>query len=236
MRMNTLKFIDPASCALDSNCIDIWQFSLHTAFKDASSFLNDEELARANRFHFERHQRRFTLARAMLRQILAYYLHCSPKELVFGYHPQGKPYLLDNPSLLEFNLSHSGDLALLAIGQHHAMGIDLEYFSKRPYTGIAEQLFSESEMTALKAVPHPLEPLVFFHIWAQKEAFIKASGLGLSYPTQQFDVPAFPPTAQIICDSVHHQNWHMISFMPEIACCAALCHHPHIENIHYIKM
>lgn len=235
MRMNSSQF-DPTRCVLAANRIDIWQYSLRELFPEAPSLLNDDETARAHRFYFARHQRRFTVARAMLRQILSYYLHCSPKALEFGYNPQGKPSLLENLAHLEFNLSHSGDLALLAVGQRHAMGIDLEYFSKRSYVGIAQQLFSEVEMKALHAVNQCLEPLVFFHIWAQKEAFIKASGLGLSYPTQQFDVPAALPTNQLINDPLHQKNWHMISFMPEVACCAALCHHPSIEQIYYFKI
>lgn len=235
MRMNSLQS-DSTSCVLASNRIDIWQYSLHDLFKEAPSFLNEEESARAHRFHFPRHQRRFTMARARLRQILSYYLPCSPQEFVFEYNPQGKPYLLENPTQLQFNLSHSKDLALLAIGQHHAMGIDVEYFSKRPYVGIAEQLFSDVEIKALQSTHPRMEPLVFFHIWAQKEAFIKACGLGLSYPTQQFDVPVYPPSNQQIHDPLHHQDWHMVSFMPEIACCAALCHHPCIEQINYFKI
>lgn len=235
MRMNSLPSAQ-AQFILASNRIDIWQYSLHDLFEEAPSFLNDEETTRAHRFHFARHQRRFTIARARLRQILSNYLNCTPQELVFGYHAQGKPYLLKNPKKIEFNLSHSGEMALLAIGQEHPLGVDVEYFSKRPYIGIAQQLFSEIEMRAMKNAPSFMEPMIFFHIWAQKEAFIKASGLGLSYPTQRFDVQAYPQTHQAIHDPMLHHDWHMVSFMPEIACCAALCHHPCIEQINYFKI
>ena len=142
----------------------------------------------------------------------------------------------NSPKKIEFNLSHSGEMALLAIGQEHPLGVDVEYFSKRPYIGIAQQLFSEIEMRAMKNVPSFMEPMIFFHIWAQKEAFIKASGLGLSYPTQRFDVQAYPQTHQAIHDPMLHHDWHMVSFMPEIACCAALCHHPCIEQMNYFKI
>ena len=135
---------------------------------------------------------------------------------------------------MQFNLSHSGELALLAIGQHHPLGIDLEFFSARPYEGIGQSLFSTLEMDALSLAHPEIKPLVFFQIWTQKEAFIKACGLGLSYPTQQFDVPSMPRTKTFIADPLHKKKWQMLSFMPEVACSAALCYHPSITNIHYM--
>lgn len=214
--------------------VDIWQFPLDTAFDEARSLLDDAELERANRYHFARHQRRFAIARATLRLILARYLQIPPKELHFSYNQHGKPQLLN--SSLQFNLSHSGDLALLAIGKDYPLGIDLEFFSARPYEGIGSHLFSASERQALSQVQGYLKPLVFFHIWAQKEAFIKACGLGLAYPTKQFDVATLPGTTQQIVDTLHNQVWQMISFMPQVACSAALCYHPLIEDIRYFNV
>ncbi len=127
--------------------------------------LNEAESARANRFHFERHKRRFTLARAALRLILGRYLQEDAGLLGFHYTDHGKPFLKNSKSL-EFNLSHSGDLALVAVGQHFPLGIDLEFFSARPYEGIANNLFSPQELNAFLALPNFLKPQVFFHIWA----------------------------------------------------------------------
>ena len=189
---------------------------------------------RANRFHFARHQRRFTAARAGLRLILARYLQQSPTELTFTYNKHGKPELLNTS--LQFNLSHSGDSALLAVGNHFPLGIDLEFFSERPYEGIGNHLFSTRENQALRQVAPHLKPLVFFHIWAQKEAFIKATGLGLAYPTQQFDVAIFPGEEEPIADILHEKTWQMISFMPEVACSAALCCHPLVNDMRYLKL
>ena len=226
------KNFRPNDCILHPTRIDIWQFSLHTEFDGAFAGLNLDEANRAKRYHFPRHQRRFTVARATMRLILAHYLHVPPAQLHFTYNKQGKPHLL-HPSSLQFNLSHSGDLALLAVGQQFPLGIDLEFFSARPYEGIGKHLFSEAEILGLKKVDNLLKPLVFFHIWAQKEAFIKACGLGLSYPTQQFDVPTFPKTNQAIMDPLHGIKWKMVSFMPKIACSAALCYDPRVKDIRY---
>ena len=231
---STFKPLDPTDCTLENTRIDIWQYPLDMTLTNASALLNDEELTRANRFYFTHHQRRFTIAHAMLRLIISKYLKIPPTELVFTHNPQGKPALLNDPSL-QFNLSHSGELALLAVGKDHPVGIDLEFFSHRPYEGIGKQLFSPLENQRLKQLNPMLKPLAFFHIWAQKEAFIKACGLGLSYPTEQFDVPILPSTHQEILDSLHKKTWKMTSFMPEAACSAALCYDLSIKMIRYLK-
>ncbi len=221
-------------CDLQSNRIDIWEFSLTKMPVNANSLLNATELARANRFHFDRHRRRFTVARATMRLILGRYLQQDPEQLIFSYGQHGKPQI--NSQALEFNLSHSGELALLAVGCQFPLGIDVEFFSARPYDGIAKHLFSPQELQSFLKLANYLKPQVFFHIWAQKEAFIKACGLGLSYPTKLFTVPIFSPSHELIKDSIHNNEWFMNSFMPKVACSAALCHHPKINELRYIRL
>ena len=189
----------------------------------------------ANRFHFPRHHRRFIVARAMMRTILANYLNEKPEQLDFSYNQHGKP-LINHPHRIEFNLSHSDDLALLAIGQYFPLGVDLEYFSARPYEGIGKNLFSIAEINELSRQPNSLKSLVFFHIWAQKEAFIKACGMGLAYPTEQFTVPALASMDSDIFDSLHGNAWKMKSFMPKIACSAALCYNPEVTVLRKITV
>ncbi len=222
-------------CHLKTTRIDIWEFPLNKPFNQANTLLNKTELIRANRYYFDRHRRRFTIARASLRLILGRYLHEEGKQLIFSYGTHGKPQV-NHSKALQFNLSHSGELALLAIGYQLPLGIDLEFFSARPYEGIAKNLFSERELQTFLDLPTFLKPRVFFHIWSQKEAFIKASGLGLSYPTQFFTVPIFSKDTELITDSIHHCEWLMRSFMPHIACSAALCHHPEIKELRYVRL
>lgn len=228
--------LDVNDCALLPNRIDIWRFPLHEQHPYDRIHLNQQELIRADRFHFHKHQRRFTVARASLRLILAHYLQeSSPDTLIFHENKYGKPELLHTP-FLTFNLSHSKDWALLAIGCHYAVGIDLEFFSGRSYLGIGQQLFSPEENRLLEQTPPSLQALSFFHIWSQKEAFIKACGMGLSYPTHTFSVSPLPVDALMIEDTLHKTWWKMTSFMPEIACAAAICYHPNIETIRYISL
>jgi 4'-phosphopantetheinyl transferase len=220
---------------LQEDCIDIWQFSLAVLPAQAPSLLDEEERTRANRFYFSRHQRAFTVARAMLRAILAKYLSEKPENLVFSYNKYGKP-ALNNSAQIEFNLSHSGELALLAVGKNFPLGIDLEVFSARPYEDIGKNLFSTQEISDLSAQPNNMKPFVFFNIWAQKEAFIKAQGMGLSYPTQQFTVQALPTITHDVYDQLHRGLWKIKTFMPTVACCGALCFSPAVTMLRKITI
>lgn len=217
---------------LQRHRIDIWQYSLKALRPEAFALLNTKEQHRAKRYHFSRHQRRFTMARAILRVILARYQQVDPKSLEFIENQYGKPSVAGAP-FLHFNLSHSQDLALLGIGYQYPLGIDLEYFANRSLTGISELMFSSAELASFSETITANRSLSFFHIWAQKEAFIKACGMGLSYPTQQFDVPHMPPTDQQVYDPKHDHYWQMKSFMPEMACCAALCCHSEITEFRF---
>jgi 4'-phosphopantetheinyl transferase len=219
-------------CVLNESRIDLWQFSLQQELAAADQILNADEKARAARFYFDKHKRQFTTSRAAVRIILARYLNNAPEHLEFTYTNHGKPSVI-NSQKLQFNLSHTGDLALLAVGKIYPVGVDIEQYSARPYEGIAKNLFSAKELADLHKAPTSLKPALFFHVWAQKEAFIKISGLGLSYPTKEFTVPTTFPTKQLVEDPLHNTTWQLRSFMPRVACSGALCHHPTVREIRH---
>lgn len=218
---------------LHSKQIDIWRYPLNQIIPHARDLLSQDEQARADRFHFSRHRQHFINAHAVLRVLLSHYLKAPPQSLRFACNQHGKPDLI-HFTHLKFNLSHSGHQALLAVGLETPLGVDLEFFSSRPYEGIGEHIFSVQENQSLRRLPGMLKPLGFFHLWAQKEALIKACGLGLSYPTKQFDLPLFPTTPVQLHDPVLQKNWQITSFMPEIACCAAVCYDPRITEIRHL--
>ncbi len=211
--------------------LDIWQFSLNRKLDSTElASLSMDEQSRASRFLFEKHQRRFKVGRVRLRQILAQYLNQDPANLNFNYGKEGKPFLND---FLEFNLSHSGEIALLAVCLDYPVGIDIEIYSSRSFIGVGEQVFSDHENAILKKLPNKLKPLCFFHLWAQKEAVIKAVGKGFSYPTQSIQVPFLPPTQQADLQTLDGHQWKIDAFSPEVATRAAVCYHPEIQRIRY---
>ncbi len=222
--------LNTQNCILNDSRIDLWQFSLEHEHHAADQLLNADERARADRFYFSRHKRRFATARATLRIILSRYLNTAPERLEFSYNPHGKPSVI-NSQKLQFNMSHTEDMAVLAIGKTFPMGVDIEKYSARPYEGIAKTLFSEQEFAEFQKAPPSIKPAIFFHVWAQKEAFIKASGLGLSYPTKEFTVPTAIPTKQLVDDPLHNITWQLRSFMPEVGFSGALCHHPTVKFV-----
>ena len=233
--MSTFIPFHRQDCELLPNQIDIWQFNLDANIKTAKNILDFNQQQRADRFHFSHHRQRFIIAHAMVRIILAKYLKKNPRQLTFLYHSHGKPALQDT-SNVEFNLSHSKNLALLAVGLNQPMGIDVEFFSARSYEGIGKHIFSEQELHSLQELPLSLKPLGFFNLWTQKEALIKACGLGLSYPTKEFNVPIFPATRETISDPLHHKIWQMLSFTPQAACHASLCMEKNINAVRYTKV
>ncbi|KTC66054.1 phosphopantetheinyl transferase (plasmid) [Legionella adelaidensis] len=224
----------PSAFSLNPQRIDIWRFSLAELPSQALIVLNNEERDRAKRFHFKHHQRRFIVSRSMLRAILSKYLNLLPSEVIFEYNLHGKPAVKNSP-FIQFNLTHSKDLALLAVGKDFPLGIDIEYFSPRPYLGIARNIFSAKETLAIEKENQILQPLSFFHIWTQKEALIKACGLGLSYPTEQFDLPHLPGEEILLIDPKFNLSWKIKTFMPESACSGAICYNPAVERIDYFK-
>jgi 4'-phosphopantetheinyl transferase len=143
--------------------------------------LSPDEQARAERFCFEADRRRFIRARCALRRTLGESLGRFPESVVFVYGPSGKPELKDQA--VHFNLSHSGDCAVIALCETHAIGIDIEQFKQNfEPLELAKSVFTESEQASLAAVPIAARHAAFFSAWTQKEAMIKCDGAGFSSP------------------------------------------------------
>ncbi|MFO0725093.1 MAG: 4'-phosphopantetheinyl transferase superfamily protein [Myxococcota bacterium] len=155
------------------------------------TLLSEEERARADRFVFPRDQRRFTVARASLRKALAARLGTTPEALAFHYEEHGKPRLKGDA--LIFNLSHSGERAVIAISSGPRVGVDIE--AARPEVdihGLAEYTYSPAEFASFLSLPESLRRAGFFRCWTSKEAFVKTLGLGFSFPLRDFDVEVDP--------------------------------------------
>jgi len=177
--------------------IHIWRITLNQPSAQVFELFNilaTDERARAQRFCFDKHRRRFIVARGMLRQILSRYVRVEPQNIQFGYGDKGKPFLRGHiPPNVQFNLSHSDDVALLAVTADAEIGVDFEVIQPVCDTDcIAKQFFSASECAALqyRSIADSLE--MFFNFWTRKEAFTKALGCGLSTPLDNFEVSLEP--------------------------------------------
>ncbi|MFP4436278.1 MAG: 4'-phosphopantetheinyl transferase family protein [Chloroflexaceae bacterium] len=188
----------PATSTLTPDRVDVWRVALDQplpAVQRYAQVLSPDEHTRAARFHFERDQRRFTLARGNLRRILARYLGVEPQTIQFQYNAHKKPGLdaTSYPVTPQFNLSHSENLAVYAVTTEHAVGIDIEAI--RPiadFVQLVERFFSAQERAMFQSLPDAQRLAAFFAGWVRKEAYIKARGVGLTLPLSQFDVTLNP--------------------------------------------
>jgi len=215
---------------LPPNEIHIWNTWLRasTLVEPLRSLLSSDENARADRFYFQRDRDRFILSRGFLRIILSHYLDLLPSDLRFSYGEFGKPFLARdcNQQDLQFNVSHSGEMALFAFGRAIEIGVDIEQMRKGTVEDeVAEKFFSATEVSAFKSVPERDRQMAFFNCWTRKEAYIKAKGAGLAIQLDQFSVSLIPGEParllQTSCDS-ERSPWSLHSFQPAPGYVAAL--------------
>jgi 4'-phosphopantetheinyl transferase len=186
--------------------VDVWAFDVFSraGASGPEAILSFEERARADRFHFDRDRNRFVQARGALRTLLGAYLNVRPADVVLEYGAHGKPMLGPGyPSPLKFNVSHSGDRALIAIGHDVEVGIDIEAI--RPMKGtdeMAARFFSPQETAELRRLP----PASFFTCWTRKEAYLKARGDGLRHKLGGFSVSISPGVRPMIIDHIDERE------------------------------
>lgn len=199
--------ISPTYLRLSENEIHVWRASLQvelSVFHALYQMLSEEEVKRAERFHFERDRRRFIVAHGILRSLLGRYLHTNPGTLKFDYNAYGKPSLRFplSESKFHFNISHSHEVVLCAFTRNRQIGVDVEYMrSEIDYEQLAKHSFSFKEQAAFSALPNAQRHLAFYQCWTRKEAYIKARGRGLSLPLDLFDVSLVPDEPAVLLSS-----------------------------------
>lgn len=183
--------------------------------------LSPDERERAARFHFRRDAMRWIVARAVLRQILGGCLGVDPRAVVLAYGAHGKPAVAApiGDRNLQFSLAHSAHLAVYAVSVNCPVGIDVECMrALSEMDRLAERTFSRRECAALQRLPPALRSIGFFNCWTRKEAYIKAVGLGLSYPLDRFSVslaPGEPARLEVVeTDPDHVEKWTMLELAP----------------------
>ncbi len=173
----------PGTYALRPGEVHVWRVPLLSstaALGDLRGILSEAERERAARFVFEKDQARYVSCRASLRMLLARYIGAHAEGIVFRYEPGGKPALIGIDSW-QFNVSHSRDLAAIAISRYDAIGIDLELIDPDfPRADVAPDILAADELRDLAALPPADQPAWFFQLWTLKEALLKCAGSGLS--------------------------------------------------------
>ena len=183
-----------SSLVLKENEVHIWSVQTHgesISSGDFKELLSSVEQDRASKFKFETDRRRYITAHAALRSILSIYVNSPARELQFASGPYGKPKLapIHAKKKIEFNLSHSHELALIAVTQGREIGVDVEWVRKDfAFDEVAQRFFTTREVAALHALPLHLQREAFYKCWTSKEAFLKAKGTGLSGQLDEVEI------------------------------------------------
>ena len=196
-----------AVLALPADAVHVWRIPLRVSpetLARCQSLLASDEQARMLRFHFPADQRRYAICRACLRSALLNYIAAQgvaegadkPAQLRFKYGPNGKPELdrgigvspISGVEHLHFNVSHSGDRALLAISRT-IVGIDLEQPRALDYDAVARQVLSPQDLTTLSQIAPERKSDTFFRLWVRHEAQAKA--LGAPVGTHHPEIPVY---------------------------------------------
>jgi len=174
--------------------IHVWIFKLDRPRRDYPALINhlsEEEIARSNHYRYNRDRQMFITRRAILRQLLGRYCGLDPAEISYHISPTGKLTLESQP--LSFNLSHSGNRMAFAFTLEKQVGVDIEQIRPMPdLIRLVETWFSPQEQASLLDLAPAFQLEAFYHIWTQKEAYLKARGEGLAIPLKDFSVSADP--------------------------------------------
>jgi 4'-phosphopantetheinyl transferase len=179
--MHQLKLPESACSA----GLEVWELALDLAKPLCDSdwtLLSREEAARARRYRWHEDRVRAVTTRAALRRLLGSRLRRPPQSLLFVYGPHGKPSLPQAPHI-QFNVSHAGSYALIAVSNEGEIGVDIERCeSALDLDALRVHVSSYVERTAGDNVSG------FFELWVVKEAVLKALGLGIAEHLQDVSV------------------------------------------------
>jgi 4'-phosphopantetheinyl transferase len=187
--------------------VDLWTIPLALA---CPTHLSPDESARAIRFRFEDDRIRWTRARSSLRQVLSTYAGSDPDRLRFVYGENGKP-ALQSPTDIEFNLSHAGEWAMIAVTRSIPVGVDIEHI--RSNIEMADLLRRLGETNIPDTIPAQFQASLF-QLWTRREAKSKAVGAGL-FDQPPSDVYAVDVTAP----PGYAASLALIGCLPEIRYC-----------------
>ena len=185
--------------------------------------------------------RRFIARRGILRRILGLYLDLPPHDVQIIYNDHGKPLLAPDLSPpLQFNLSDSGELAALAVGIGHPLGIDIERLRPLPDgDALAVNFLSVQEVEQFKRAASATRANIFFRLWTRREAISKAEGVGLPLFSDQFSLDDFaerrPPNSGSV-SAPHWRDTHLHELTLPAGYIGALATRQEVAEIRYVPL
>lgn len=204
--------------------VDLWRLDARPSsddpaagdLADSRALLSADEQARAAAFRIDDVRRRFIRHRGGMRRILAAYCGIAPADVAIAESPLGKPHLLEWPhAISSFNLSHSGDLAVLAVTSCGEIGVDIEPMSAGEcYHRLAPRVLSPQERALFALLSPSACGPAFIRCWTRKEACLKASGRGLSTPPNKVCVGFVESAEPVRSVSGEKAHWWIAEIEP----------------------
>lgn len=219
---NSLQFLDK-KIELSNDKIHVFLLNLEEFnYKEFLFCLSEEESERAARLKVEEKKKQFVVTRAVLRKLLSKSLSKVEEEIVFLYGQHKKPYIenkLNNKSV-EFNISHSGEYALIAITLDRKVGVDIEKINNDvDYQSLSKRFFSEKENKELDKTDKEKKLDAFYRAWVRKESFIKAIGKGIVFGLDNFSVSLGDNKknkVNIVSKDIDSEQWYCYDLMEVI--------------------
>ena len=215
------NWMDHSLLQLTSDEVHVWGVDLNRCADPVPSFnelLSSDELERAERFKFDIHKHQFVTFRGMLRKLVGRYLDIEPSTVQFHYNDQGKPSVAPsmNALNLQFNLSHSNDVAAFAFVRDQEIGVDIEQINNTlDWKSMAPQVFHHNELSHLQQIPTSEQIECFYRYWTSKEAFLKATGIGIDDTIHKLDFsPLINGHAEVFTEPEEGNEWVRIAFAP----------------------
>ena len=214
--------------------ICIWQIKIVpdlNRIENLSALLNQDELARANRYHYEKDRKRFVTSRGALRLLLSRYLKKEPADIEFAVSHNKKPFLKQPLTSLHYNTSHSENYVLIAIANSE-VGIDVEKIDTSfGWEEILHSSFSKDEISWVEQSKTPKDS--FYLLWTRKEALAKATGKGL-----QDDLSIFPSLEGIhnLYSNEFSCSWKVNSFKIDNSNVGSVAYQPPITNRKFFSL
>lgn len=237
--LGNLNFLQDITCN-----IHIWSSNLAVSYEKVSKYykyLSPYERHRAESLKFEKDRNLFVVFRGVLRKILSIYINLPPEKILIEHTNFGKPILRNYPGTgyLYFNSSRSNNLALYIFSGLYEVGIDIEEVREIDnFEDIISQFFAPEEISDFNKI-QPQELIrTFYKTWTKKEAFVKAIGVGLSFPLSQFQVSIMPSKEdriiQIDGDFSEAAKWSINGITTFLECEAAYVYRGHNANTKFL--
>jgi 4'-phosphopantetheinyl transferase len=210
--------------------VHIWSAIINESYHKilANAYLSEKEKKKGESFEYDIDAYLYLVKHNLLRIILGRYLKCDPTDICFKNNTYGKPSIAYPHTSIQFNISTSSNRFVAAFCLHHKIGVDIELIRHiENINQLTTNYYTINEAAWIYSHPESMLEKLFFSIWTQKEAIVKAIGKGLSLEFNTFDILSASPIF------FEDDQWNIISLAIFDDCATAIAINSPTVNISY---